>query len=258
MHETSHLLHKTPDGPVRLLNAGGFAAAQGEGNGLHQHTCWELVYYRTGHVGCPLGHEFFESQPGTLLVTPPSTVHGEIAWTAFSCFFIGLDAPMHLPWPHMCLDDTDGTFEHLCKALIGEWTGHHADRDEMLVLLLHQLDIVLRRSYEHPHLPHGERIVREAERLFRDRLATPLTIAAIAHEIGISPTALRGHFAHRRAQAPLARLNAMRVEHAVTLLRTSNMTLEAIARLCGYDSASHLSRHVKRATGRSPGAIRTN
>jgi AraC-like DNA-binding protein len=42
------------------------------------------------------------------------------------------------------------------------------------------------------------------------------------------------------------------VRHALNLLRTSDITIEAVALQCGYDSASHLSRHIKRATGKAP------
>lgn len=238
--------------------AGSFDAPQGKGHELHQHTCWELVYYRVGQVDCPLGDELYQSRPGMLLVTPPRTVHGELAGTAYSCFYVGIEAPHQLAWPHMCLDDDDSSYEHLCKALIREWTGQHPDRDEMIGLLLRRLDIALRRSYESPRLSQGERIVREAERLFHERMARSLTIKGIAAELDVSLTALRGHFAHLRGEAPLARLHAMRIEHALTLLRTSDHTLEAIAELSGFHSASHLSRYVKRATGKSPGQLRGN
>ena len=46
------------------------------------------------------------------------------------------------------------------------------------------------------------------------------------------------------------------MRRAVSLLHSSTLTLEAIASMCAYDSASHLSRMVKRAAGKSPGALR--
>jgi transcriptional regulator GlxA family with amidase domain len=51
-------------------------------------------------------------------------------------------------------------------------------------------------------------------------------------------------------------LQEIRVRHALNLLRTSDITIEAVALQCGYDSASHLSRHIKRATGKTPGSLR--
>ena len=51
-------------------------------------------------------------------------------------------------------------------------------------------------------------------------------------------------------------LQALRVRSALGMLRNGDAGLETIADACGYDSASHLSRHIKRATGVSPGALR--
>lgn len=256
MHGITHLLHETSTPAPWLLSAGTYDAAEGENKPLHQHTCWELVYVRTGHIGCPLGGEFYEGEPGALLVTPPATPHTELAWTAWSCFYVGIEASADLPWPRLCLDDIDSTYAHLCAALVREWTKRSDDREEMLSLLVKQLAVHLRRSYECPLLPHGERIVREVERLFQERLATSLIMADVAREVGVSPTMLREYFGRTRGQAPLARLCAMRVERAITLVHTSDLTIEAIAPLCGFDSASHLSRHVKRMTGKSPGTFR--
>jgi len=242
--------------PLLLQFAGVYSAAAGDHKPLHQHTCWELVYVRTGQIGCPIGDAFYEGEPGVLLVTPPATPHTEIAHTAWSCFYCGIEAPVPLPWPRMCRDDPDSTLAHLCMGLIREQRGHSPDSTEMLALLLQQLSLHLRRAYERRQLPSGERIVRDAEHFFHERLATSFTIATVARELNVSPTVLREHFRHARGQAPLARLHSLRVERAVVLIRTSDLTLEAIAQLCGFHSASHLSRHVKRITGKSPGTFR--
>ncbi len=81
-------------------------------------------------------------------------------------------------------------------------------------------------------------------------------IADVAREIGISPSGLRSLFSRHRAGTPMAYLQAIRVQHALGIIRNSNLSLEAVAHACGYDSASHLSRHVKRVTGQSPGTLR--
>ena len=256
MHKTPDVLHETSPLLLRLLAAGPHSAAVGGDKPLHQHTCWELVYIRTGHVGCPLGHAFYEAEAGTLLITPPGTPHTEYARTAWSCFYLWVDAPLHFPWPHLCRDDAQEAYGQVCAALVREWTSQYSGRDDMLALLVQQLSLHLRRAYEHPSLSRGEHVVQEVERLFHERLTTSLRMTAVAQEVGVSPTMLREYFARWRGQAPLARLTTLRVEHALALLHTSDFTLDAIARLCGFDSSSHLSRHVKRTTGTSPGTFR--
>jgi len=256
MHRITDVLHETPPPSPRLLAAGAYAAPVGGDKPVHQHTCWELVYVRTGRIGCPLGQDFYEAEAGTLLLTPPATPHTEYARTTWSCFYVWVDAPAEGPWPHLCQDDAQEAYGQVCASLVREWTSRYANRAEMLAVLLRQLDLQLRRAHEHPALSRSERVVHEVERLFHERLSTSLCVTDVAQEVGVSPTMLREYFARWRGQPPLARINALRVEHALALLRTSDFTLEAIADLCGFDSPSHLSRHVKRVTGQRPGAFR--
>jgi AraC-like DNA-binding protein len=252
MHETPHLLHKTP---LRVNNAGAYEAPAGRHFPPHQHRSWELVYYRAGNIRCTIGGAAYDTQPGVLLLTPPNTVHAEEARTAYANFYLAIDAPASLPWPRRCLDDADRTLGRLCGALVREWGGQAPDYEEMLTALLEQLAILLRRARQ-PAVPDAERLVRQAEGLLAQRFATPLTIGAVAAEVGASPSYLRAQFARLRGRSPLAQLHELRLRHALGLLRTSTLTLDVIADLCGYHSASHLSRHVKRRFGVPPGALR--
>lgn len=51
-------------------------------------------------------------------------------------------------------------------------------------------------------------------------------------------------------------VTARRLDRARTLLRKATLPLADIAAACGYAGASHLSRHVKAATGATPGQLR--
>lgn len=256
MHDTLHSLHKTPRLPLQIIFAGPYSAPAGKHFTPHQHTSWEAVYYRSGRIPCLVGNEQFESQPGMLLLTPPYVVHAEYASTAYSNFFIAINAPTRHPWPRMLLDDERRTFGNLCAVIVDEWTNQGYDREEMLSLLVNQLDILLLRTQAQPRHSEAMHIVREAERLMAEHFTSPLTIMSIARELGVSTSYLRAQFVLLRGHPPLAHLHTIRLQQALLLLRNSDASLEVIARVCGYDSASHLSRYVKRATGKSPGSLR--
>lgn len=256
MHDMTQLLHGSPRADIRLIGAGPYFAPQGKDFPAHQHLTWELCYYRTGHIRCPLGDEIYEGRPGVLLATPPATMHAEIATTDYSNFFLILDAPPDMCWPRMCIDDADQTLGHLCATIVRESRAQHDGHDEMLSLLLRQLDLLLQRARQQHYLPTPERLVREVEYILEARYATPITFAEIASEIGVSPSYLRAQFVRLRGYPPKVHLQNIRTREALARLWNSTLTLEAIADLCGYDSASHLSRHIKRATGKSPGVLR--
>ncbi len=86
----------------------------------------------------------------------------------------------------------------------------------------------------------------------------PLTVADIAKRIHISESSLYSYFATFRGQTPMAALQAIRLRHALIHLHHSTRTLDTIASLCGYCSASHLTKHVKSATGSPPGKLRVH
>ncbi len=262
MQNSPNLLHETfASCPLRLQHAGAYEAPKGKHFLPHQHPRhWEFVYYRQGAIRCTVGSDVYDVRPGAALLTPPGTIHAEYAHTAYANFYVLLDGPpaANAPYPRMCFDDAEQSLGTLCSALVREWTGREAGRETLLDLLVAQLDILLRRKHEAARpISAGETTVAQAETLLRERFASGVRIGDVAREVGASPSLLRAQFVRLRGETPVARLQSIRLEHALALLAAdANLTLDAVADLCGYDSASHLSRHVKRATGKSPGACR--
>ena len=257
MHGSSKLLHGSLLPAARLISAGTWEAPVGKDFPAHQHTTWELVYYRSGNIECPIGDQVYNGQPGVLLTIPPGVVHSELARTAYTNFWVQIDAPADMPWPRVSLDDRENTIRNVCAAIVREYREQPLGYAEMSRLLVWQFDILLQRFQEQQALSTAERLVRQVEHIVAERHATPLKLEEIAQEVGVSSAYLRAQFVRLRGRTPSAHVQAVRVSHALVLLSTSSFTLEAIAQLCGYDSASHLSRHIKRVTGETPGALRS-
>ena len=258
MHSPISFLHQTPGQLVhpRLCHAGAHSATIGQDAQSHQHATWEWVYYREGYIEVPIGDSVHESRPGLMLLTPPHTPHAEYARTPYANFHLGVDAPADMPWPRAVFDDSDGTFAHLCRGLVREWRAPTPESGPLIDLMMAQFDLLLRRAARHDFCAAGERWVREVELLFEERYASSLSIAEIAREKGISASALRAHFAGRRGHTPSQALGKVRLRHALAQLESGDEKLEVIAENCGFHSASHLSRHVKAATGKAPGTWR--
>jgi AraC-like DNA-binding protein len=258
MHVPQSDLHSSPtNGALRLVSAGAWSAPRGRDFPPHQHTCWEVVYYRDGHIRCPLGDEAFAGRPGAVLATPPGVVHAEVAVTGYANYWVQIDAPTDTPWPRACCDDADQAIGSVCRRLVRETARTDADSPRLIALLLAELDLLLRRAARELDEPSdAESVVRRAEGLMAARAGGPLTVKQVAREVGVSPSTLRAHFVALRGAPPREHLQSVRVRNALALLRTSSLTLESVAHLCGFDSASHLSRHVKRVTGVAPGALR--
>jgi AraC-like DNA-binding protein len=256
MHKAPSFLHKSPDVTLGGIYGGAYEAPMGHDFPLHQHTVWELVYYRSGRIDGIVGESTYRTQPGMILLTPPGTSHAEIALTSYSNFFVGVEAPREYPWPFVCFDDSQQTFRALFQTIVRETGVRDSYSVELAAAAMRQLDLLFRRARQQETSSDAEQLVREAEILMAQRFAGACAVQEIARTLGVSPSSLREKFARLRGQSPHAYLQQIRVNHALTLLRSSNQTLEAIAAQSGFDSASHLSRTIKSATGHSPGHAR--
>lgn len=252
MQKATAVMHKS----LRLLGAGVHTAGPGKDYPSHAHTSWELVYYVRGRITCPIGDETYAATPGTVLLTPPRTWHAELSRTGYANRFLQVDAAPRWPWPRVCFDDGDRNLGRVFDSLVRESTQPSDDSDQLCSLLLGELDLLLRRAAAAP-VTAAEQLVAQAERIFEERFASGIRIASVAAELGISPSGLRASFARLRGTSPSTALQHVRLRHALGHLRNSTLPLQAIADLTGYDSVSHLSRHIKAATGSAPGALRT-
>lgn len=98
--------------------------------------------------------------------------------------------------------------------------------------------------------------VLAAQRLIAAHLAEPLTVASIAHEVGVTPQYLIKLFRRVVGTTPAKYLWQLRVQRGVELLRATGLSVEQVSIQCGFQSAFHFSRLVRQRYGRSPRAMR--
>lgn len=268
-----------------LVAAGQYTAPKGQDYPAHFHNALEVIQYRSGHIECVIGGkssgetmrdndgqtfevplqggidpQVIRSDPGMVLVIPAGTIHADRALTAYSQFYLLIQTEPGVLQPSQPLtfmDDNNRSFEKIISSLEREWSGRAVRREGMVALLLGALEILCGRFEDESEPSELERLVQRAERLLEERFAESPNITQIALELGVSPSSLRSHFAKLREYSPKEFLQRVRLNRVLEMIRSSSLSLEEIALLTGYDSASHLSRHVKLATGLTPGQFRT-
>lgn len=287
MHDAPRRLHETlrstGAGKLEVVIGGRYSADKGQDFPAHYHNHLELLIYTSGHIECVVGaitppaqrvqtayatHEVrwsgsstqvFTSRPGLIQVMPAGVVHADRALTAYSHCYVVLRSPPDAPSvtaPFCFMDDPDHSFEQVITGISSEWRSDGEHRERMLELLVAQLEILCLRLRSRVAPNESETLVRNAERLLEERYMQSPGIAQIASELGVSPSSLRSHFAAQREYSPKGYLQRVRLKRTLEIIRTSSLSLDEIAALMGYDSASHLSRHVKAATGLTPGQFR--
>lgn len=255
MHATTRPLHVSLTNGMRLLAVNRYSGRAGEFAPAHRHGMWKIAFYWRGKVRARIDEAEHDIAPGTVLALRPGAVHSELAITDYVNTFLLVDAPAAWPWPLRCNDDGTRGLQALYTTLQRESASPDEHSGSVAGAVLTQLDVALRRAHG-AHVTPAESVVRAAEEVFLLRHSTPVRMDEVAAEAGVSTATLRHYFARLRGMTPGQRLREIRLAHALSLLATSNLTLEAVAYQSGYHSASHLSRRVKAATGRSPGAYR--
>ena len=101
-------------------------------------------------------------------------------------------------------------------------------------------------------------IVGKSLALLHSRVAHPWTIADLAHEVGISRSALVERFTRYVAEAPMAYLTRLRLQLAARSLEKTSRGVADIAVDFGYESEAAFNRAFKREFGQPPGRYRTD
>lgn len=250
-------MHAAPGGGVlELLMIGAWTARRGEDAPPHRHAGWKIAYYRTGRVTSIVDGDPHEVSAGTVQVFRPSVAHAEIAHTAYSNYFLVLDAPNDQDWPDFCHGEPAAQIGRHLAALLHETTAPDTRTPEITDALLCLIDSTLQRNAPVTWRSPAETTVRAAELYFEEHYADPVSMVAVAESVGVSPSTLRQHFGTVLDRSPRDVLRSIRMRHALALLRTSDLPLAAVAARCGLHSASHLTREVKNEVGCTPGAWR--
>ena len=101
-----------------------------------------------------------------------------------------------------------------------------------------------------------DRFVGKALALMHERPEHPWSVDALAHEVGLSRSALHERFVLYLGQPPIQYLASWRIQLGARLLRESNRNVATIALDVGYDSEASFSRAFKRMLGMPPAAWR--
>jgi AraC family transcriptional regulator len=91
----------------------------------------------------------------------------------------------------------------------------------------------------------------------RSQLASKLSLATLAHEVGLSPQHFARLFRASFGTTPHAFVQAARIDAAVEALRRERATpIAAIAAACGFSSQSHMTELMRQRLGATPSQVR--
>ncbi|WP_165367695.1 helix-turn-helix domain-containing protein [Phytoactinopolyspora endophytica] len=171
--------------------------------------------------------------------------------------------PPRREWPlTRQLDEGGGPMGSLCQYLL--WLGEaqpHGWREracDVLSLLLRTFVAGPLPGQEGPPLPAPlEAMAAHVAGHWSDGVARPVPLNELATAASISTSSLCRIFRDRFGVGPVAALELVRLARAEPLLWMSNLTLESIAKQCGFTDAYHFSRRFRTVYGVPPSVFRS-
>jgi len=103
--------------------------------------------------------------------------------------------------------------------------------------------------------PLDERI-RKAVDILSENLDKPFSLVHLAKDCGLSVSRLSHLFQEQIGEPPRQYLERLRLQLAVQLLQSSNLSIGEIAEETGYENAFYFSLRFKKAFGKSPSLCR--
>ena len=96
----------------------------------------------------------------------------------------------------------------------------------------------------------------EAFRALMRQLDLPLTLTELARALSVSPSHLSHTFSQRLHTSFRAYVNALRADHACTLLRSTDFSVTRIAYECGFETQRTFNRAFLEQCGETPSEYR--
>jgi len=208
----------------------------------------QLLACRDGRGAVWVDGRWVTCRPGAAYLTPPHAPH---AYRAYD------DTPWHVAWASFrpVRADVAGPllrpveaelWAQLIKALHAEING--TGDPEVIRMLTGLITLYLSRQLDTGADPRLAALWRTV----RQRSSEDWTLDRLADHAGMSAEHLRRLCLREFGQTPSAMVRSLRIDHAKLLLRTTDLTLGAIARQTGYRDAFSFSRAFRRVVSVSP------
>ncbi len=144
-------------------------------------------------------------------------------------------------------------FERLFYDISKVWrtkaTGYKHKMHSLFYKILEQIEI----QEEQQNSILKQKKLKLALDCMRESFNSPqTTVETVAKHAGVSTVYLRRLFKDAFGKNPLSYLNDMRIEHAVSLLKTGYYSIQDVATLSGFNDAKYFSKLYKSKTGNSP------
>lgn len=225
-----------------------------------------FIYCAEGDGWCEIAGRRHEVTTNQLLVVPASTPHvygagKKTPWTIHWFHAAGSNVPIYLGRLGVTVEkpvvplggdvQLFSLFEEVLEGLEHGFTMTHLIYAAHS--LTHLMGLILRHKDE---FGYGETTVRErvakSIEFMKSHLSEPLKIATLAALVNLSRSHYTTLFKRVTGYAPLSYLNHLRMQRAVQLLNTTDLSIKRISDQLGFSDQFYFSRAFRKMHNHSP------
>ena len=240
----------------------------------HSHSFYELGIVLAGECAWRLGRRRLPLRAGQAILVKPGSRHAEepsseretkLAWLGFDF----PDAPPDWSEKIISLGGDLPEVAHLFHVVYREHSAADALTRRRVALALQNVLVLLSRCAESGRIAatnpvsrksslnsRQARSIESSAHYFRHNFQESLSIAQVAAYHSFCPAYFSTLFRRHYRVSPRTFLQQAKIEKAVELLTSSDLTLKEISDRCGFVDAAHLSKAFKHRHRLAPGAFR--
>ncbi len=195
-------------------------------------------------------------RPGALTFHPAGEEHSSLFHSPVRCVHLELSPALPLPWKSLSqpLDCLERPLAGQVRRLQLEWE----DQDDFSLLALESLtyDLLISAGRTGPPRSVPTVLAGLAMEIIQERFAAPLTLSDIAHSLDVHPVYLARVFRQAFRRSVGDAIRDARIQFALAEIRRNTTPLADIALSAGFTDQSHMTRTLRRFTGRTPSQFR--
>lgn len=248
----------------------------GETYGPHSHLRIEINYVKKGSCLLHLEEESVTFREGELMFITPNVKHKfeagskgtqlmqlEFLPELFSRFVLDMETEESnsIPFASFLFSGkhqvikivNDIRVVRVIQEIISELQTKSFYYDYQVILLYVELQILIYRYVKEQFLSGcGNEILKKAIDYMYQHYRMDVSMDEVALHAGVSGRYLRALFSRNLNVSPVDYLNRVRVNKAMVLLKTTNLSVKEVSFQCGFRSPQYFSRIFKQLTGFSP------
>lgn len=258
------------------ISPGGFDHGEHIDNRVHCKIMPCLIFAQSyvGSYEITCNGEHIELNSGEAFFTPPDTfmriVHHvdpesrrmRARWLHFNVSILGVNIASLYDFPLRVKSDISEKIapdiERLRELREAGDVVTAMEVNELCYRVMQRLIKVAKPKPNLQELLHSSERVQAAADFVRRNINRRIAVAELARACSISPPALFRYFSDTLKTTPQKFIMKLKMEHAATLLRASEISLAEIAEATGFANQFHFSRCFKQCYGTAPSSYRNS